>query len=250
MALIKKEYPEMRNQSVKYFTLIELLIVVAIIAILAAMLLPALNRARAAAQATFCKNNLKQMMVALSQYQTDNNDYNTWGLYDWKSVFISLYPYIYSSDIPTGYTWWANPFKPAIFKCPSGRYQHSFDYAMASSYGFNYTGYITGGVPYRRIFGYWSTSQNDPPGKVTGIRRPSLVFGLGDGRMIINATASSSDWSSPGGSTPLGSDPTEKVEIRHQGKVNVSYMDGHVGARNVIGLYPNTEEGKAFWGVL
>ena len=60
---------------------------------------------------------------------------------------------------------------------------------MASSYGFNYTGYITGGVPYRRIFGYWSTSQNDPPGKVTGIRRPSLVFGLGDGRMIINASA-------------------------------------------------------------
>ena len=104
MSLIKKEYPEMRNHSVKYFTLIELLIFVEIIAILAAMLLPALNRARAAAQATFCKNNLKQMMVALSQYQTDNNDYNTWGLYDWKSVFISLYPYIYSSDIPTGYT--------------------------------------------------------------------------------------------------------------------------------------------------
>ena len=54
------------------FTLIELLVVILIIAILAALLLPALARAKAAAQQTNCKSNLKQILVALNLYVTDN----------------------------------------------------------------------------------------------------------------------------------------------------------------------------------
>ena len=60
----------------RFFTLIELLIVIAIIAILAGMLLPALNQAREKSRAASCMGNLRSMGIAFNAYFSDNKEYS------------------------------------------------------------------------------------------------------------------------------------------------------------------------------
>jgi prepilin-type N-terminal cleavage/methylation domain-containing protein/prepilin-type processing-associated H-X9-DG protein len=71
------------------FTLIELLVVIAIIAILAAMLLPALTKAKQKAQSISCMNNGKQLMLAWNMYAMDNNDLLAPNDYPYTTTYLT-----------------------------------------------------------------------------------------------------------------------------------------------------------------
>ena len=109
------------------FTLVEILVVITIITILAALLLPVLGKAREKARQTVCMNNLKQQWVAYIMYAQDYNEYLTsivgggaWpNFYLWQNV---LAPYLGIEEAMPGQANWEAVLWSGfpVFRCPSG----------------------------------------------------------------------------------------------------------------------------------
>ncbi|MEZ6051254.1 MAG: DUF1559 domain-containing protein [Planctomycetaceae bacterium] len=103
----------MQKRRLRGFTLIELLVVIAIIAILIALLLPAVQQAREAARRTHCKNNLKQIGLALHNYHDAQGCFPPLGCYpggsagQWKtfSAQARLLPYLEQANLQDLIDW-------------------------------------------------------------------------------------------------------------------------------------------------
>jgi len=110
-----------RRKTDRGFTLIELLVVIAIIAILASLLLPAMSRAKDGAVATSCRNNLRQLGLALTMYVADEGIYPTAktderGLY-WDQWKVALSRFV--ANGPKVMTASGTVVDSPTFKCPS-----------------------------------------------------------------------------------------------------------------------------------
>ncbi|HBC86643.1 MAG TPA: hypothetical protein DCZ94_06795 [Lentisphaeria bacterium] len=133
------------------FTLIELLVVIAIIAILAAMLLPALQQAKAHAHMISCTNNLKQVGLSYHSYADDfnmympcdrvasNSSWSTWG-YMHRGLEVALAPYVNSklptaAHLATGHPVWICAASPVSFNpnYQGGKYNHDDNYGAYAS---------------------------------------------------------------------------------------------------------------------
>jgi len=105
MITLKPASPPMRAPRAKApggaggFTLVELLVVVAIIALLAAILFPVFGRAREKARQTTCISNLKQLGMAFAMYTQDYDESYPWGNQGWAGHLV--YPYVKNKNVFT-----------------------------------------------------------------------------------------------------------------------------------------------------
>ena len=197
----------------RIFTLVELLIVIAMIAILAAMLLPALGKARNYARRIQCVGNYRQIFLGTVNYQDENKEFICNG--DIRgTVFGGVGQYWHSRILYyAGGQKGKNSAK--IFNCPSEPAPENFPY---TSYGINCA--FTG-VAWRSDATYGAFMR-----KTSSVKEPSKVLHVAEGGGMNYRIDSANWWYFRHGGTYLRAPGT--LNYGPGAKTNVMYFDGHV----------------------
>ncbi len=196
------------------FTLIELLVVIAIIAILAALLLPALARAKGSAQSIQCLSHLCQISLATRLYAEENDDLFPRSQHSafanrqlaWERALAPLL------GGNSGSTAWTN-LLPTIYHCPNDKKQGHL------SYGLNY--YVEVG------------EEDDYPGKPQTWRKFSQIPKPAN-TILFTELDVAADHVMPGLCWMTVADAANDVASqRHKHKSNYAFVDGHAAAREL-----------------
>ena len=208
----------------KGFTLTELLVVVSVAALLMAILLPVLGRARQQGKAVMCLNNLRQLAIASQVYVNGNDGYypiaymykftdSMFISYAWDFTSIRDWNTLEEKVIP-GLLWQGDTIEK-IQQCPSFKGSHNW---LADPYtGYNYnTSYI----------GHGQLESIVVSAMAVMVKRPSQCALFGDGQWTGGANKfMRAPWPSEGDATFFGR-AAGTQGYRHCGRTNVAYCDG------------------------